>query len=345
MKTWHPMIGAGLALLTVLAACGNDDGVCGQIYDKQKACWEKKAHDDEDKDDLPTKAEFVAMCKAASGSRKEEVAEMAKCSKEDGCDAIESCMDAAGDARYAKKQLAEITKQIEGGKWDDAFDSCRYASDKKSVELTAACEKVFTEGIPQILKGAKADSVMSACQYSDELKASSPAFKKACTDVLGGAYETKKKEALAARDAGSDDYTKCYDLQTAAAGVSEDAKKEAEAICAELTIATSAKKALDEANANIAGKKAEMSYYCTSAADDLMKVDPKTEWATKTLDAVIKTCFLDLGKVIIETSLPGATYCPYVLTQLREYAVTYALAGQDPAFDTALASTDTLCKQ
>jgi hypothetical protein len=346
MKTWQMVSGVVLlSIVSGLAACGSGDGVCGEIYDKRKACWEKEAHDEDEKDEIPSKEEFVAICKARMRSHKEDIDVMAKCSKEGDCEKIEACESEASDAKYQKKKLDEVNKQMAEAKWDDAFDNCRYVSDKPSLEMTAACEKVFTEGIPVILKGPKADSVMSACQYTEELKKTSPAFKKACTDVMTTAYETKKKEALAARDLGADNYSACYDMQSAAAGVSEEAKKEAEGICAELTLATSAKRALDEANANIAAKKGEISYYCTSSADELTKLEPKTEWSKKKLDEVIKTCFLDLGKVTIEATLPGATYCPYVLTQLREYAVTYALAGKDPAFDTALASTDKLCKE
>src|SRR5204863_6650965 len=135
------------------------------------------------------------------------------------------------------------------------------ATDKPSVEMTAACEKVFSQGIPELLKGPKAADISSACQYSDDLKKASPAFSKACVDVMTADYATKKAKLIAARDAGNDDYTACYDAQSAAAGVSEAAKKEADNLCTELTAAQSAKQGLTEAQSNIAAKTDQLSYY------------------------------------------------------------------------------------
>lgn len=334
-------------ILGLLAACGGGDGVCGEIYDKQKACWEKDENFEKMKDEMPSKAEFVAMCKAATKSRKEEVDVMAECIKEDGCEAIEACMDKKHDELYAKKRVEELDGYIKEAKWSDAFKECQYAADqmKKDEKLAAACEKVFVEGIPK-LTGKDAEDVTSACRYTEDLKAISPGFKKACEGVMGAEYEAKKKLALEARDQALDDYSRCFDLQSAAEALDAAKKAEAESLCAQINAARSAKQALDEAKASIAAKKAEMSYYCTSAADELKKLDPPNEWTTKTLDEVLKTCFLDLGKVIIEVELPNlSTYCTYPVQQVREAAATYSLMGKDADFDAAVLKTEKACKQ
>jgi hypothetical protein len=336
-----------LVVLGLLAACGGGDGVCGEIYDKQKACWEKDENFEKMKDEMPSKAEFVAMCKAATKSRKEEVDVMAECIKEDGCEAIEACMDKKHDELYAKKRAEELDGYIKEGKWSEGFKECQYAGEqmKKDEKLAAACEKVFSEGIPK-LTGKDLEDVTSACKYTEELRTISPAFKKACEGVMGAEFEAKKKAALEARDQALDDYSRCFDLQAAAESLGDEKKKDAEQICAQINAARSAKQALDEANASIAAKKGEMSYYCTSSAEELKKLDPPNEWSTKKLDEVLKTCFLDLGKVIIEAELPNmSSFCPYSVTQLREAVATYALLGKDADFDALIGKTEKVCKQ
>jgi hypothetical protein len=254
-------------------------------------------------------------------------------------------MDEAHAAEYAAEKVADLDKFIAAGTWDKAFEECRYLGEKPAAALVTACEKVYADGIPKLLEagGEAAKDVVSACRYSEELKAQSEGFKKACDGVMGAEYEAKKKLALEARDQALDDYTRCYDLQSAAEGVSEQAKKDAEVLCAEITAAQSTKKALEEAKATIAAKKSDISYYCKSAAEELTKIEPKSEWTQKTLDGLLQTCFIDLGKVILEVELPNLSYCGYSLTELRAAVATYKLAGKDAAFDAELAKTDKVC--
>jgi hypothetical protein len=332
-------------LAYLLSACGGD-GPCGEIYDKQKACWEKEAEDEDDKRKIPSRDMFVAACKIAEKENKKEVETMAACSKKGTCEEMEECMRAASRAEYAKEQVEEVNKQIKEGKWKDAFDNCRYASDsfKDTPDLASACEKVFTEGMPKLLEGEHAEDVSSACRYSEELKAASPTFATACGGVAKATLEQKTKAAIAARDGAVDDFAICYDLQSAAEAVSPEEKAKADALCAEITIATNAKKGIEEAKAAIAAQSTDISYYCRSAAEELVKMTTKSEWATKVNDEVLRTCFIAHGTVIIDKELPGK-YCSWPLTQLREFSATYKLAELDPAFGTKLATTDKICKQ
>jgi len=113
-----------------------------------------------------------------------------------------------------------------------------------------------------------------------------------------------------------------------------------------MTIASSAKTALTEAQAAIDARRSEVSYYCTSALDTLDTLTPKSDWAQKTTDALIKTCFLEAGKVIAEIELSSDyPYCSYSLTQVRDAISRYHLAGKDPDFDAAIAKTDKLCSR
>jgi hypothetical protein len=294
---------------------------------------------------MPSKAEFVSMCKAATKSRKEDIDDMAACIKEDSCKAVEECMDKRGDERYAKKRNEEMAEWISEGNWSKAFDECRYGAEnmKKDETFKASCEKVFSEGIPK-LQGADAENVKSACSYSDDLKAISPAFTKVCAEVDAKELATRKAAAIAGRDAASEDYALCFDLQTVAERSGEAAKKEAEQICAEISAARTAKQALTEAAANVAASKAEMPYYCKAAAEELAKIQPRSEWTTKKLDEVAKTCFLDLGKIIVAAELPNlSSWCPYGIEELRGAIATYQLAGKDAALDAELAKTDKVC--
>jgi hypothetical protein len=291
---------------------------------------------------------FIAACKVMEKENKKEIETMAACSKKGSCEEMEECMRAASRAEYAKEQTEEIQKQIKDGKWKDAFDNCRYATDsfKDVPDLAAACDKVFTEGMPKLLAGPDAEDVSGSCRYADEAKAASPAFAKACADVAKADLEAKKAKALAARDSATDDFAICYDYQSAAEAVSPEAKKEADGLCAEVSIAVNAKKGLDEAKTAIASGGTDISYYCRSAAEELAKLEPKSEWATKTMDEVLKTCFLEHGKVILDKEASGKlSYCPYSVTQLREAAAAYKLAGKDADFDAKLAKTDKVCKQ
>ncbi len=350
MSTRILFIALAITLLAAcgLAACGKDGGVCGEIYDKQKPCWDKEAKDDEDRRDIPSRDEFVAMCTAARGSRKDDVDTMAKCIKKGSCEEMDVCMREASEAEYAAEQAKELEDHIAAGKWSDAFSTCKYASDRfaKEPKLAAGCEKVFTDGLPKLVAagGPGAEDIVSSCKYSEELVKASPAFQKLCGEIAAGAHEAARKAALAARDEGVDDFEKCYAYKGAAETVSEQAKKDAETVCAEMSAAAAAKAALTEAQAVIAAKKSELPYGCSRAAEALAKLDPKSEWATRTYDEVLKTCYLELGKVMIEVELPKLEYCPYQLTQLREAVVTYALAGKDPAFDALLAKTNKACK-
>ncbi len=343
---------AGVLLSIIVAGCGDSSGVCGQLYDDSKACWledleKRKAEGDfdEDEDGLPTRSEFISICKASMRKHKDEIDEEAKCAKEPTCDEARACKEKASSARYAKKQVKDIGENVAKAKWEDAFSDCRYMPEEPHPDLLAACERVFTEGMPALVAGGKAEDVRNACSYSVDLKKKAPSFAKACVGVMSAELEIKKKAAIAARDAATDDnYLQCSELRSVAEGVGEEAKKEAETLCSEMQIASSAKQALTEARTNIDTKQSSVSYYCTSALDSLGMLEPKSDWAKKTTDELIKVCFIDSGKMIVDVVLASEyPYCDYALTQVRDAISKYSLTGKDPEFDKAIAKTDKIC--
>jgi len=343
---------AGSVLALFLVGCGDSSGLCGEVYDNSKSCWVEEAkkriedgEGDEDLEKIPTRSEFIQLCKASMRTEKDEIEAMSRCAKEPTCEEKDACEDKERDARWAKKQVKEVDKAVAKGDWQKGFEECRYLRDEPDPALLAACEKVYAEGMPALMTSGKADDVKSACSYSEDLKKKAPAFAKACVDVMSVELEAKKKAAIAARDAGADDnYLQCSELRTVAESVGEQAKKDAETLCTEMTIASSAKQAINEAKASTAARRSEVSYYCTSALDSIAALEPKTDWSTKTQDEVIKHCYLDAGKVIVEIELASEyPYCSYSLTQVRDAIPKYGLAGKDPEFDDAIAKTDKLC--
>lgn len=342
-----------MALLVLVASCADSSGPCGEYYDNSKRCWVEETRkriadghgDRSDLEALPSRGAYIAECRSSMRNHKDEILARVECSKEDTCDDKKACEDKVEEAEQVKQQIEDVERYVAKASWEDAFRECRYLRDEPAPELLAACDRVFTEGMPALTKGGKGEDVRSACSYSDDLKRKAPAFAKACVDVMSAEYEVKKAAAVAARDAASDDYMLCSELRTLAAAVDEQAKKDAEALCSEMTISSSAKQALTEAQLYIDSNQSQVSYYCTSALDSLTLLpEPKSAWAKQTTDKLIKTCFLDAGKVIAAIELSSEyPYCSYSLTQVRDAITKYGLAGKDPEFDAAIAKTDKIC--
>lgn len=344
----------GLLLLALcLGACADSSGVCGQLYDDSKACWVEEAKkriadgdaDEDELEEIPTRSEFIQMCKARMRTDRDEIQAAADCAREPSCEEKNACEEKVREARWAKQRIEDVEKAVAKGDWNTAFEECRYLRDPVDANLLASCDKVFTQGMPVLMTSGKAEEIKSACAYSTDLKAQAPSFAKACADVMSVELEAKKKAAIAARDLGADDnYVQCSDLRSVAESVGEQAKKDAEALCTEMTIAASAKQALVEMKSYIDLKQSAVSYYCTSALDSIAILEPKSDWAKAKQDELIKACFLDAGKMIAEVELASSyPYCSYALTQVRDAITKYGLAGKDPEFDAAIAKTDKIC--
>lgn len=313
----------------VLAACGGKDA-CETMYDKEIQC-------DPDKKDMP-KALFVAACQAAKNDpeEKEEFADKLECSKKATCQEVEACED----GKRGKKRAAEISKDLADGKVKDAFSTCSYSPEYYAdPTFKAACVSVFAAALK--LKGEEASDAMMGCRVSEETKTKVPEFAKACTDMASAALVEATAAATKARDEGKNDYSTCSNLERLAEQAGVEALTKAKALCMEVEVSETAKKAITEAKANVGANKADMPWECGKAVDELAKIT--SEWATKTSAEVVKACYVDLGVVIINVESKDAKYvCPFRIDDLRKKVAELKLEEQ-PELKAALATLPATC--
>lgn len=307
------------ALLIAAPACGGG-GDCEQAYEMAKKCAKG------DQADKISKDKFVSFCEKAKADpkMKEEVEADLACMKEDSCEKAEACTR----AKRGKKRVKKITESITAGKWSDAFDDCTLSEDDYAdATYKAECNKVFAS--VDKITGDDLAKTMYRCKSGDELKKVAPDFEKACKTLAGNQLAASQKAGTAARDAGKNDYKACRDLKDTAALAGGDAVAAAQKLCDEMDVAEGAKKASEEARANAAGKKTNVPYHCDASAEKLAKLE--TEWAKKTLDDVLKACYVELGTVVIQEEGKNAKYsCPLYITKVKEAVAKYDLMTKFP---------------
>ncbi len=321
-----------LALASTVSACGGGD--CEKIYETMKKC-EKG-----DRMDKVSKSDFVEGCTKAKEDPKlkDEFEAAMACAKEDSCEKVEACEKAQRGKRHAK----EITESIAAGKWKDAFDDCTLMEDYYADEAyKTECNKVFANA--DKITGDDMSSVMYRCKSGEKIKKVAPDFEKACKTLAAGQLAAAQKAALAARDAGKNDYKACSDLKSTAELAGGDAVAAAQKLCDELGAAEDAKEAVDEARKNVAEKKSSVPFRCDSAAEKLGKLD--TEWAKKTLDDLYKACYIELGAVVIEAKAKDAKYsCPYDIKKIKDAVAKYDLTAKFPDLAETLKKLPAKCK-
>jgi hypothetical protein len=322
------------ALLIAAPACGGG-GDCEKAYDMAKKCAKG------DQMGKLGKEEFVSFCEKAKADpkMKEEVEADLACAKEDSCEKAKACADAQRGKRRAKK----ITESITAGKWKDAFDDCTLSEAAFADETyKAECNKVFAN--VDKITGDDLAKTMFRCKSSDEIKKVAPDFEKACKTLAAGNLAAAQKAGTAARDAGKNDIRACMDLKDTAAQAGGDAVTAAQKLCAEMDVAEDAKKAVDEARANAAAKKANLPYQCDSSAEKLAKIE--SEWAKKTVDDVLKACYVELGAVVIQEKGKDAKYfCPHEIKKIQEAAGKHDLATKFPELAEAMKKLPAKCQE
>jgi hypothetical protein len=329
-----------LSLVTVLSAlaltasaCSKGD--CEKAYEMATKCAKS------DKAAKIGKDEFVSFCEKAKADpkMKEEVEADLACAKEDSCEKAEAC----AKAQRAKKRTKKITESITAGKWKDAFDDCTLMEDYfADATYKAECNKVFANA--DKITGDDMSKTMYRCKSGEKIKAVAPDFEKACKTLAAGQLAASQKAATTARDAGKNDYKACMDLKDTAAQAGGDAVTAAQKLCAEMEVAEGAKKATDEARANAAAKKANVPYHCDASAEKLAKID--TEWAKKTLDDVLKACYVELGTVVIAEESKNAKYiCPLYIKKVQEAVAKYDLATKFPELAEPLKKLPPKCQE
>jgi hypothetical protein len=322
-----------LALAIAAPACSSSD--CEKAFDMMKKCSKG------DKAEKIDKSEFTSMCEKAKADpkMKDEVEADLACAKEDSCDKMQACEQAKRGKRRAKK----VTDAIAAGKWKDAFEDCTlieeyYADDTFKAE----CNKVFANA--DKITGDDLSSVMFRCQSGDKIKKVAPDFEKACKAIAGGQLATVQKAAAAARDAGKNDFKVCLDLKKAAELSGGDAVAAAQKQCDEMAASEDSKKAADEARSNATAKKTSVPYQCDSAAEKLSKIE--TDWARKTLDDVLKACYVELGTVVIAEKGKDAKYsCPYEIKKITDGIAKYGLAAKFPELADVMKKLPAKCQK
>jgi hypothetical protein len=324
-----PLLAVALALVT--SACGGGD--CEKIYESMKKC-------DGERMAKISKSEFVEGCqKAKEDPKGKDGFEAAlACAKEDSCEKVEACEK----AQRGKQRAKEVAEAAAAGKWKDAFDDCTLMEDYYADEtFKAECNKVFANA--DKLTGEDLSSVMYRCKSGDKIKQVAPEFEKACTALATKQLATAQKAATEARDAGKNDYKACSELKSTAEIAGGDAVAAAQKLCDELGAAEDAKKATEEARANVAANKSSVPFRCDSAAEKLGKLD--TEWAKKTLDELFKACYVELGAVAIAEKAKDAKYsCPYDIKKVKDAVAKYDLATKYPELAETLKKLPAKCK-
>lgn len=329
----NPIKLAALALALALAAPGCSSSDCEQAYETAKKCSKSDR-------DIP-KDKFVAACEEArkDPERKEEVQADLACAKQDSCEKAEACRDANRGKRRAKK----VTEAIAAGRWKDAFGDCTL-SEKYYADETfkAECNKVFAS--VDKIKGEDARSLMFRCKSDEGIKKVAPDFEKACAALATGQLDAAQQAAVAARDAGKNDFKACGDLKRASEAAGPEAAAAAQKLCDELAAAEHAKKAADEARANVAAKKTGVPMYCEMAAEKLTKLD--TEWSKKTLEDVYRACYVELGGfVIAEKAKDAKRSCPFEIKRIVEGIEKRDLATRFPELAEAMKQLPAQCQK
>lgn len=319
-----------LGLLVSLLApigCGKDE--CEVIYEAESKCRGKEG----DKD------RFMTACAAAKSEEPEEFAVAAKCAKEDSCEAMKACQKAARGAKRAK----EVAAAVSAGKWKDAWDDCtiipEYYGDPS---FKAECLKVFAEA-PTKLSAEELRTAGFRCENGKEIAAAVPEFKQTCEKMNSGKLAAATAAVTKARDTGVRDYKACFELETAAKTAGGDAVAKAKTLCDEASKADDAKKGMESAREYAKAEKKSFPYQCSSVPKDLDAIG--TEWAKAKKDELLKACYVELGKVVIDASAKDAKYsCPYGITQVLEANKLHDLATKFPELAEVLGRLPEKCK-
>lgn len=267
----------------------------------------KECAPDEAKDKAPEKAEFVEKCEA---DRKEE--------KEKG----------DYDEEAEKEAMACLDK-----------DDC----DEMSKCMSEASEKRYTKKqvkeISDAAESGDVEKMKDACQYIDE---ENTALVDACKEVIPKLVEAVTAEVTKQRDAGEHDFGTCGDLESFAKRAGGDAEAKAKTLCEEAQAAKMVKKAKDEAAAKVKAKDADMPYECKAALEDLGKLD--TDWAKEQKKEVVKACYQELGKVIMEVKVPEMKYvCDFRVKEIYKAVGEHKI--EDPDLKAWMEKAKPLCEK
>lgn len=149
MKTLNILVATAIISTFVFASCSKDD--CELMYDKMKKCGDKK-----DKD--ISKKLFMALCKEMKD--KEGFKDELTCAKKSSCDDYKKCVKEKSDAKWAKKDIERMEKNMKEKKFSSVLSTCKY-SGKNNKIVADKCKEIAPkacDGIVEQAKKGKADN-------------------------------------------------------------------------------------------------------------------------------------------------------------------------------------------
>lgn len=232
------------------------------------------------------------------------VKEQIKCSTITDCDKFKTCIKESSKKARAKEVAQEFEKNVKAGKIKQALMTCKY--DKKYL--------------------------------TDEMK-------KKCSDLQNKQWTEAKTKAVKNRDSGAkNDWELCSTLKSVADGLGDDAKKkEAEGLCAEMSVAKNVATTLKKAKAALSAAKPSIPFECSWVVTSLDTKKVKTAWIKEKRKAIVDSCYTKLGKKVLEAELAKkARFCGFDVGKI--YRAVKQFHIQDPALKGLLDKLTPVCK-
>jgi hypothetical protein len=362
-KTHFSLLILCCVALTSLGGCNGKSGEADKKPEINCESFVEKINNCSKKDMPPERKEkFIAECKADQALDAKAYEPLLACASADSCDAFEKCGKEADKAVDKALAPAKVRKDIADKKIKDSRYRYRCPDmvagvakkdeEAPSPEMMAACKEFtvafFAEEAVAIAADTKAKKFKDSeyrfdCEKAikGDNKAATDDYKKACTALYTAWSDDLTTAITKTRDTATADtknmHTECYELEKNSELLSgADGKKKAETLCEEQKLAIDAAKLNAEVDKYIAEKKTTSYYGCKSVAENLDKLG--TDFAKTKKDAILKKCFIDHGKVILEVELPNMkSFCPFQIKNLVKSFNENKLAGKDPAFDALIA--------
>ncbi len=323
---------ASLSSLTIACSGG---GECEKAFDKEIECSENPEEARKEAKEFRDMA--IAACNAAKSDP--EIKAAIACSKKKSCEEFRACgLEARSD-----KDVKELEGFLAAGNPTEAMQQCSYSIDsyKAVPAIKAVCDKAVTAVFADLSDEEVRKDAIFNCTYGGETKAwlaASAPLKTGCNALLTD-FQTRVTKQ---RDAGSEfDYGTCSSYKDLVEALTPDKQAAAEMLCKEADQADDYAKAVAEATKNIAEKKADVPYECTSFLDDKDEFKGSAWYDTKSKE-LAKLCFGDLGKIVLAEV---SSYCLSDAENAHKYAAEFSLAEGDAELKALLAKTAAECTQ
>lgn len=328
----------GIATLSV--ACGGGGGECAKAYDKEIECGE---HSEERKEKMKSRrSEAISRCK--KNKDRPVIKTAIKCSKTNSCDEYQACQLEAD----SESDIKEIETAITAGKFDEAMSTCRYQlKTYKSVSaFKAACDKAITASFAKLeTEDARSDARYTCASSSDakEWLAASPAMTEGCNSLLTAFKTTITKQ----RDTGSEyNYTDCSGYSDLVKAIAPTTEAAATLLCNEAEVADDFTEGFAELTKNIAEKKKQLPFRCTSILDpkynkETVEKLKDSKWFTDKSLELAKKCYGgEMGTLLLSDV---TSYCGMRAKEVHVAAAKYGLGKESPELQAMLDSTADKC--